>query len=79
MLPPRMIWLNWQYLVDETNANNWTIDDYEEPKEFQANPPSLDVKQALILEKKQDVNVVLRSLLIKDGIMEIALCHIISM
>jgi hypothetical protein len=39
-------------LVDEINVNNWTIDDYEEPKDFQANPPSLDVKQAFIFEKK---------------------------
>jgi hypothetical protein len=66
-------------LVDEINVGNWTIDDYEEPKDFQANPPSFDVKQALILEKKQDVNVVFKSLLIEDDIMEIHLCHIISM
>jgi hypothetical protein len=66
-------------LVDEIDVGNWTIDDYEEPKDFQANPPSFDVKQALILEKKQDVNVVFKSLLIKDDIMEIHLCHIISM
>jgi hypothetical protein len=66
-------------LVDEINVGNWTIDDYEEPKDFQANPPSFDVKQALILEKKQDVNVVFKSLLVEDDIMEIHLCHIISM
>ncbi len=66
-------------MVDEIDVGNWTIDDYEEPKDFQANPPSFDVKQALILEKKQDVNVVFKSLLIKDDIMEIHLCHIISM
>jgi hypothetical protein len=66
-------------LVDEIDVDNWIIDDYEKPKDFQANPPSFDVKQALILEKKQDVNVVFKSLLIEDGIMEIHLCHIISM
>jgi len=66
-------------LVDEIDVGNWTIDDYEEPKDFQANPPSFDVKQALILEKKQDVNVVFKSLLVEDDIMEIHLCHIISM
>jgi hypothetical protein len=66
-------------LVDEINVGNWTIDDYEEPKDFQANPPSFDVKQALILKKKQDVNVVFKSLLIEDGIIEIPLRHIISM
>jgi hypothetical protein len=35
-------------LVDEIDVDNWTIDDYEEPTDFQANPPSLDVKQTLI-------------------------------
>jgi hypothetical protein len=31
-------------LIDEIDANSWTIDDYEEPKYFQTYPPSLDVK-----------------------------------
>jgi hypothetical protein len=66
-------------LVNEIDVGNWIIDDYEEPKDFQTNPPSLDVKQALILEKKQDVNIVFKSLLIEDDVMEIILCHIISM
>ncbi len=65
--------------VDEIDVDNWIIDDYEELEDFQTNPPSLDVKQALILENEQDVNVVFKSLLIEDGIMKILLCHIISM
>jgi hypothetical protein len=50
------------------------IDDIEEPKEFQTNPPSLVVKQTCILEKKQDLNVVFKFFLIEDDIMEIPLC-----
>jgi hypothetical protein len=50
-----------------------------ELKDFQTNPPSFDVKQTYILEKKQDLNIVFRSLLIEDGIMEIPLCCMISM
>jgi hypothetical protein len=66
-------------LIDKIDVDNWTIDDIEEPKDFQINPPSLDAKQAHILKKKQDLNVVFRSLLIEDGIMEIPLCCMIFM
>jgi len=66
-------------LIDEIDADSWTIDDYEEPKYFQTYPPSLDVKQALILEEKLDLNIVFRSFLIEDKIMEIPLCCTISM
>jgi hypothetical protein len=66
-------------LIYEIDVDNGTIDDLEEPKDFQINPPSLDVKQACILEKKQNLNVVFRSFLIEDGIMEIPLCCMIFM
>jgi hypothetical protein len=66
-------------LIDEIDFNNWVIDDIEELKEFQTNPPSLVVKQTCILEKKQDLNVVFRSFLIEDDIMEIPLCCMIFM
>jgi len=57
-------------LIDEIDVDNWIIDNIEEPKEFQTNPPSLDVKQTCIFEKKQNLNVVFKSFLIEDGIME---------
>jgi hypothetical protein len=57
-------------LIDEIDVDNWVIDDIKEPKEFQTNPPSLDVKQTRIFEKKQDLNVVFKSFLIEDDIME---------
>ncbi len=66
-------------LIDEIDFNNWVIDDIEEPKEFQTNPPSFDVKQTCILEKKQDSNVIFKSFLIEDDIMEIPLCCMIFM
>ncbi len=66
-------------LIDEIDVDSWTIDDYEEPKYFQTYPPSFDVKQALILEEKHDLNIVFRSFLIEDKIMEIPLCRMISM
>ncbi len=57
-------------MIDEIDVDNWVIDDIKEPKEFQTNPPSLDVKQTRIFEKKQDLNVVFKSFLIEDDIME---------
>jgi hypothetical protein len=57
-------------LIDEIDVDNWVIDDIKEPKEFQTNPPSLDVKQTRIFEKKQDLNLVFKSFLIEDDIME---------
>jgi hypothetical protein len=66
-------------LIDEIDVSNWAIDDIEESKDFQTNPPSFDIKQARILEKKQNLNIVFKSLLIEDGIMEIPLCCMISM
>jgi hypothetical protein len=36
-------------LIDEIDVDNWVIDDIEEPKEFQTNPPSLDVKQTHVM------------------------------
>jgi hypothetical protein len=39
-------------LIGEINVNNWTINDYQELKDFQIESHSLDVKQAPILEKK---------------------------
>jgi len=66
-------------LIDEIDVSNWAIDDIEESKDFQTNPPSFDVKQAHILEKKPNLNIVFRSFFIEDGIMEIPLCYMISM
>ncbi len=57
-------------MIDEIDVDNWVIDDIKEPKEFQTNPPSIDVKQTRIFEKKQDLNVVFKSFLIEDDIME---------
>ncbi len=57
-------------MIDEIDVDNWVIDDIKEPKEFQTNPPSLDVKQTRIFEKKQDLNLVFKSFLIEDDIME---------
>jgi hypothetical protein len=55
------------------------VNDYQELEEFQIESHSLDVKQALIIEKKQDLHVVLRSFFIQNDIMEIPLCCMISM
>jgi len=66
-------------LIDEIDVDNWAIDDIEELKDFQTNPPSFDIKQARILEKKQNLNIVFKSLFIEDGIMEISLCCMVSM
>ncbi len=57
-------------MIDEIDVDNWVIDDIEEPKEFQTIPPSFDVKQTCIFEKKQDLNVVFRSFFSEDDIME---------
>jgi hypothetical protein len=65
-------------LIDEIDVDNWAIDGIEESKDFQTNTPSFNAKQAHILEKKQDLNIVCRSLLIEYGIMEISLCCMIS-
>jgi hypothetical protein len=65
MLPPHMIWPNQQqfWLMKWCQQLNYWW--YEELKDL-----SLDVKQAFILEKKQDLNVVIfRSFLIEDDIM----------
>jgi hypothetical protein len=66
-------------LIDEIDVGNWAIDDIEESKDFQTNPPSFASKQAHILEKKQDLNIIFKSFLIEDGIIEIQLCCMISM
>jgi hypothetical protein len=65
-------------LIDEIDVDNWAIDGIEESMDFQTNTPSFNAKQAHILEKKQDLNIVCRSLLIEDGIMKISLCCMIS-
>jgi hypothetical protein len=40
-------------LIDEIDVGNWATDDIEKSKDFQTNPPSFDVKQTHILQKKQ--------------------------
>lgn len=65
-------------IIDDIDAGNWGADEYEEDT-TSSDPLSLDAKQAIILEKKQDLNVTFRSLLIEDGVMDIPLCRMISM